>query len=262
MRLSAVRPTSIMGLTKRIAELVVHAIQDDGTTFVTVRFGNVLGSNGSVVPIFQSQIRKGGPVTVTDPDATRFFMTIPEAVQLVLQAASMGQGGEIFVLDMGEQVRIVDLRTEPDPALGPAAGQGHRIVFTGVRPGEKLHEELSAYNEDTLPTHHDKIKIFVGGGSSQRDIPAASKDPHPVRLRDQKARAGTQGIGPRIQPQHSHPPPTARLRRSDGPRRSANACHLQQQLEGSIRARGAWMETIRGSGSDQGRHESATPRPR
>lgn len=156
----AVNPTNIMGASKRAAEIYVQALaQHTRTSIVTVRFGNVLGSNGSVVPIFQEQIRGGGPVTVTDPQATRFFMTIPEAVQLVLQAGSMGQGGEIFILNMGEQMSIVHLAEELIRLSGKAPYRDIDIVFTGLRPGEKLHEELLLDTEDVMPTSHEKICV-------------------------------------------------------------------------------------------------------
>ena len=158
----AVRPTNIMGLTKRVAEHLVGSLQNGGTRFVSVRFGNVLGSNGSVIPIFKKQIAAGGPVTVTHPEMRRFFMTIPEAVQLVLQASTMGKGGEIFVLDMGQPVKIVDLARNLILLSGLRPGEDIKIEFTGVRPGEKLYEELSTYEENTLPTFHEKIKIFAG----------------------------------------------------------------------------------------------------
>lgn len=156
----AVNPTNIMGASKRAAEIYVQALAANSrTSIVTVRFGNVLGSNGSVVPIFQNQILKGGPVTVTDPEVTRFFMTIPEAVQLVLQAGSMGHGGEIFVLNMGEPVRIVQLAEELIRLSGLTPYQDIDLVFTGLRPGEKLHEELLLDEEGVVPTSHEKICV-------------------------------------------------------------------------------------------------------
>jgi FlaA1/EpsC-like NDP-sugar epimerase len=157
----AVNPTSIMGSTKRIAEMYIQNLaQTSKTNFVTVRFGNVLGSNGSVIPIFKQQIAEGGPVTVTDPEMKRYFMTIPEASQLVLQAASMGKGGEIFVLDMGEPVKIVDLAKELIILSGFRPGEDIEIAFTGTRPGEKLFEELSVAGENMQPTRHPKISIW------------------------------------------------------------------------------------------------------
>ncbi len=154
----AVRPTSVMGVTKQIAERYVHALsQESATRFTVVRFGNVLGSAGSVVPIFQEQIRNGGPITVTDPRMTRFFMTIPEASQLVLQAATMGAGGEIFVLEMGEPVKIVDLARDL-VRLSGLPEQAVEITFTGIRRGEKLYEELYFEDEQTLPTSHPKVR--------------------------------------------------------------------------------------------------------
>jgi FlaA1/EpsC-like NDP-sugar epimerase len=154
----AVYPANIMGATKRLAERYVLALAENSSTrFLVTRFGNVLGSNGSVVPIFQEQIRRGGPITVTDPRMTRYFMTIPEASQLVLQAAAMGDGGEIFVLDMGDPVRIVDLARDlirlsglPEDAI--------EIAYSGIRPGEKLDEKLCTDDEETLPTRHPKVR--------------------------------------------------------------------------------------------------------
>jgi len=158
----AVNPTNIMGVTKRVAELIVLALQQQHTRFTVVRFGNVLGSNGSVLPLFRQQIASGGPVTVTHPEVVRYFMTIPEAVQLVLQASSMGHGGEIFVLDMGRPVRIFDLAHSAIRLCGLVPGSDIQIVFTGLRPGEKLFEELNFAAEGLRPTPHEKIRVLNG----------------------------------------------------------------------------------------------------
>ncbi len=159
----AVNPTNIMGVTKRIAELIILALQFNKTRFTAVRFGNVLGSNGSVLPIFEEQIATGGPVTVTHADARRYFMTVTEAVQLVLQASAMGKGGEIFVLDMGEPVKIVDLAERMIRLAGLEVNKNIQITFTGLRPGEKLFEELKLKGEGIKPTPHEKIHVFEGG---------------------------------------------------------------------------------------------------
>lgn len=158
----AVNPTNVMGASKRLAELVCQGLQslskNARTRYITVRFGNVLGSSGSVIPKFREQIAQGGPITITHPEITRYFMSIPEAAQLVLQAGSMGQGGEVFVLDMGQPVKIIDLAKDMIKLSG-LSEQDIAIEFTGLRPGEKLYEELLADDENTLPTTHEKLRI-------------------------------------------------------------------------------------------------------
>ncbi|SHK59653.1 NDP-sugar epimerase, includes UDP-GlcNAc-inverting 4,6-dehydratase FlaA1 and capsular polysaccharide biosynthesis protein EpsC [Maribacter aquivivus] len=162
----AVNPTNVMGATKRIAELYISCMQKENKTkFITTRFGNVLGSNGSVIPLFRKQIEKGGPLTLTHKDITRYFMTIPEASQLVLEAGAMGEGGEIFIFDMGESVKIFDLAKNMIKLSGLRYPDDIDIKITGLRPGEKLYEELLANGENTLPTYHQKIKI-----SKVRDV--------------------------------------------------------------------------------------------
>ncbi|MUH36582.1 polysaccharide biosynthesis protein [Zobellia amurskyensis] len=156
----AVNPTNVMGATKRIAEMYISCMQQKGKTrFITTRFGNVLGSNGSVIPLFKKQIEKGGPLTVTHENVTRFFMTIPEASQLVLEAGAMGDGGEIFIFDMGESVKIFDLAKNMIKLSGLKYPEDIDIKISGLRPGEKLYEELLANGENTLPTYHKKIMI-------------------------------------------------------------------------------------------------------
>lgn len=156
----AVNPTNVMGASKRIAEIYTQSLNEfGGTSFITTRFGNVLGSNGSVIPLFKKQIESGEAVTVTDPEVCRFFMTIPEACQLVLEASAMGKGGEIFIFDMGKSVKIVDLAKNMIRLAGLVPGKDIEIKFVGLRPGEKLYEELLTKEENTIPTYHPKIMI-------------------------------------------------------------------------------------------------------
>ncbi|MFY8022335.1 MAG: polysaccharide biosynthesis protein, partial [Bacteroidia bacterium] len=161
----AVNPTNVMGASKRIAEIYVQSLYHNAvqnqvkTKYITTRFGNVLGSSGSVIPRFRKQIEEGGPITVTHPDITRYFMTIPEACQLVLEAGNMGNGGEIYIFDMGKSTKIVDLARKMIKLSGLTLGKDIQIVFTGLRPGEKIYEELLNDEENTLPTHHSKIMI-------------------------------------------------------------------------------------------------------
>lgn len=158
----AVNPTNVMGASKRVAELFVQALQNtegNTTKFITTRFGNVLGSNGSVIPHFKKQIEAGGPITITHPDIVRYFMTIPEACDLVLQAGTMGNGGEIFVFDMGEPVKIQDLATRMIKLSGLEPHSDIKIIYTGLRPGEKLYEELLSDDAKTMPTPNEKIMV-------------------------------------------------------------------------------------------------------
>jgi FlaA1/EpsC-like NDP-sugar epimerase len=167
----AVAPSSVMGATKALAERVLqgHAMAGGGTRFITVRFGNVLGSSGSVVPIFQRQIELGGPVTVTDAAVTRFFMSIPEAAGLVLRSAAMGEGGDRFILDMGEPVRIAELAADMIRLTGREPGTDIAIEFIGLRPGEKLHEELHSAAEQLADTEHTKIQRITGAALTAAD---------------------------------------------------------------------------------------------
>ena len=164
----AVRPTNVMGASKRVTELIMQCQQGNGTRFMAVRFGNVVGSSGSVIPLFRRQIEQGGPVTVTHPEVNRFFMTIPEASQMILQAGTMGEGGEIFILRMGTPVKIADMARDLIRLSGKEPDVDIKIVFTGLREGEKLYEELITVGEDILPTGHKKVMVLHSNSHLQR----------------------------------------------------------------------------------------------
>ena len=207
----AVNPTNVMGASKRLAEMVCQALQqpsppvplpqagEGSTRFVMVRFGNVLGSTGSVIPKFRKQIARGGPITVTHPDITRYFMSIPEAAQLVLQAGLMGKGGEIFVLDMGEPVKIVDLARDLIHLSG-LTEEDIRIEFTGLRPGEKLYEELLADSEHTLPTPHPKLRIAKARQADAAWMAQLLEWTESTTMSDEKVRTALKGWVPEYHP--------------------------------------------------------------
>ena len=185
----AVNPTNVMGASKRVAELFVQALQNkegNMTTFITTRFGNVLGSNGSVIPHFRKQIEKGGPVTITHPDIVRYFMTISEACELVLQAGTMGKGGEIFVFDMGEPVKILNLAMRMIKLSGFEPNVDIKLVYTGLRPGEKLYEELLSDSTRTMPTHHNKIMISKDPPMSFAEIDTFTTEMYKVAKEEDK----------------------------------------------------------------------------
>ena len=171
----AVRPTNVMGASKRVTELLLQTFQDGCTRFMAVRFGNVVGSSGSVIPVFRNQIEQGGPVTVTHPEVRRFFMTIPEAAQLILQAGALGQGGEIFILEMGTPVKIVDMARDLIRLSGREPDKDVKITFIGLRDGEKLYEELITVGEGIVPTKHEKIMVLRA--DSQAVFSASPQEP-------------------------------------------------------------------------------------
>ena len=199
----AVRPTSVMGATKRAAEMVVQSMNGNGTRFSVVRFGNVLGSNGSVVPLFEKQIAAGGPVTVTHPEITRYFMTIREAAMLVLQSGAIGQGGELFLLDMGEPVKIIDLARSMIRLGGLVPEKDIKIEFVGMRPGEKLYEELLIEGEDVIDTSYDKIKICQGENGIVKKKLLSDLDQIKLLLENTEEQNGILDILKRIVPSYN-----------------------------------------------------------
>jgi FlaA1/EpsC-like NDP-sugar epimerase len=235
----AVRPTSVMGATKRVAEhLVHHCALERKSGYVSVRFGNVLGSRGSVVPTFMRQIADGGPVTITHPDMTRYFMTIPEAVQLVLQAGAFGDHGEVFVLDMGEPVRIFDLAQDLIRLSGLEPGADIEVHFTGSRPGEKLYEELFFKGAHVVPTDHPKILRArdAEAGDASEDAIAALID----AARENRSAACIRRLLSAVVPEYHGPPDTGEFETVDDP----DACAAEEQFEQAASA-GAQVQTVR-----------------
>jgi FlaA1/EpsC-like NDP-sugar epimerase len=172
----AVRPTNVMGASKRITEIMLQSCKKNGGRFMAVRFGNVVGSSGSVIPIFRRQIERGGPVTVTHPDVTRYFMTIPEAVQLIIQAGAIGRGGEVFILEMGTPVKIADMARDLIRLSGKEPDKDIQIVYTGLREGEKLYEELITVGEGIVATNHEKIMVLRPNGQDTATGDASSRE--------------------------------------------------------------------------------------
>jgi FlaA1/EpsC-like NDP-sugar epimerase len=208
----AVNPSSVMGTTKRVAEMYIQSLSEQGRTkFVAVRFGNVLGSAGSVLTIFREQLMRGGPITVTHPEMRRYFMTIPEASQLVLQAATMGQGGEIFILDMGEPVRIVELAEDLIRLSGFRPGEDCEIQFSGIRPGEKLYEELSVAEEAADKTYHPKIFVGRLGAVAPERLSVALADLGAItgELETERVRAVLRAVVPEMVAPHPPSDPAA-----------------------------------------------------
>ena len=224
----AVRPTNVMGASKRIAEILMQSRPPGRTCFMAVRFGNVLGSSGSVIPLFTRQIKDGGPVTVTDPEMTRYFMTIPEACQLVLQTGVLGSGGEIFILEMGTPVRIDDMARDLIRLSGKEPGRDIEIVYTGLRPGEKLFEELITHGEGIVPTAHQKILVLQRNGAASGNRHAqhladlqqllADADAHDVS----RIKSSLQRIVPEYVPDHS--PSVLCIPRADAPHHAPAPC--------------------------------------
>jgi FlaA1/EpsC-like NDP-sugar epimerase len=204
----AVNPSSVMGCCKRIAEMLVQSGHFTGTTACAVRFGNVLGSRGSVIPVFQRQIARGGPITVTDPEIRRYFMTISEASQLVIQAGSLGEGSDLFLLDMGDPVRIVDLARDMIRLAGLEPEEDIQIRFTGLRPGEKLLEELWLPTERLVPTSHQKISRVISPPFDFEDLDRQIRvlTRLAVEMDDRGIVEHLQGLVPEYTPQYEHHP--------------------------------------------------------